>query len=298
MNERDLRYFLAVMESGGIGAAAARLGVTQPAVTKCVDRLEDALRTPLLTRKGRHVEATPAGLVFHQRAKAILQRIEETRREVSDHATGVSGHVRLGAAATMTETLLPKVIELIVREAPGITLDLMTGMNDVLRDALREDRLDMLVSPTAPGGDEFECEPLISDHVVVVARAGHPLAGREGRMEEMLDYDWILPSSSVVLRRWLDHSFERAGLRKPRVQVEVNSLVLMPRLVGKSDLLSFCSGERLAASDLVELKCEQTTYRRSFGLLYRSDAYRSPAAMTIARFLRSVIEADEPLQGQ
>ncbi|WP_420908470.1 LysR substrate-binding domain-containing protein [Aureimonas altamirensis] len=108
----------------------------------------------------------------------------------------------------------------------------------------------------------------------------------------MLDYDWILSSSSVVLRRWLDHSFERAGLRKPRVQVEVNSLVLMPRLVGKSDLLSFCSGERLAASDLVELNCEQTTYRRSFGLLYRSDAYRSPAAMTIARFLRSVIEAD------
>ncbi len=291
MNERDLRYFAAVIETGGIGSAAARLGVTQPAVTKCIDRLEEALRTPLLMRKGRHVETTPAGRVFHQRARSILQRIDDARRELSDHATGVSGHVRLGASATVTETLLPNVIERMMREAPGITIDLVTGMNDVLRNALREDRLDMLVSPTGPGGDEFQSEPLIFDDVVVVARAGHPLAGRQASMEAMLDYDWILPSSSVVLRRWLDHAFERAGLRKPRVRIEVNSLVLMPRLVGGSDLLSFCSGERLAASELVELRCAQTTYRRSFGLLYRPDAYLSPAAMTIAGLLRSVAGA-------
>lgn len=69
MNERDLRYFVAIVDCRGIGAAAQRLGVTQPAVTKCVDRLEDVLRTPLLSRKGRYVELTPAGILFHRRRR-------------------------------------------------------------------------------------------------------------------------------------------------------------------------------------------------------------------------------------
>lgn len=288
MNERDLRYFISIVDSGGVGGAAERLGITQPALTKCVDRLEDALGTPLLMRKGRYIEPTPAGVIFHQRAKAILRRMEETTRELSDHATGQRGHVRLGAAATMTEGLLPAVIARIMDETPGITLELMTGMSDILREALREDTLDLLVSPITSGQDEFDYEPLISDRVVVVAREGHPLGRREIAMEDLLEYEWILPPVSVVLRRWLDHSFERMGLPHPKVQVEVNSLVLMPKLVGESDLLSFCSSQKLSASELIEIPCEATTYQRSFGLLYRRDAYRSPAAQTVAAFLRSV----------
>ncbi|MCM2503152.1 LysR family transcriptional regulator [Aureimonas altamirensis] len=288
MNERDLRYFLAIVDCRGVGAAADRLGVTQPAVTKCVDRLEDLLRTPLLARKGRYVELTPAGMLFHRRAKAILLRMEDAMQELSSHASGLSGHVRLGAAATMTEALLPGVIDKIMRETPGITIELTTGMNDVLREALRENRLDLLVSPTVDGGEEFESEPLISDKVVVVARQGHPLADALAPMPEMLRYEWILPPSTVALRRWLDHSFERAGLPHPRVQVEVNSLVLMPRLIGNTDLISFASSQKLGGTNLIEIACPETTHDRSFGLLYRRDAYRSPAVDTVADFLRRV----------
>lgn len=161
-------------------------------------------------------------------------------------------------------------------------------MNDVLREALRENRLDLLISPTAEGGDEFESEPLISDRVVVVARRGHPLCSTPSTMADMLHYEWILPPSTVALRRWLDHSFERAGLSHPRVQVEVNSLVLMPRLIGDTDLISFASSQKLDGTGLVEIACPETTHDRSFGLLYRRDAFRSPAVDTVAAFLRSV----------
>lgn len=288
MNERDLRYFVAIVDCRGIGAAAQRLGVTQPAVTKCVDRLEDVLRTPLLSRKGRYVELTPAGIMFHRRAKAILLRMEDAMQELSNHATGHSGHVRLGAAATMTEALLPGVLKRVMQQTPGITIELATGMNDVLREALRENRLDLLISPTTAGGDEFESEPLISDRVVVVARRGHPLCSKPSTMADMLRYQWILPPSTVALRRWLDHSFERAGLSHPRVQVEVNSLVLMPRLIGDTDLISFASSQKLDGTGLVEIACPETTHDRSFGLLYRRDAFRSPAVDTVAAFLRIV----------
>lgn len=288
MNERDLRYMVAIVDCEGLAPAAERLGITQPALTKCIDRLEAECRAELFMRKGRQIILTPAGAILARRARKMLLGMDETMREISDHASGLRGHVRLGAAATITEALIPALIERLMIEAPGITLDLTTGMNDVLKDALLEDRLDLSVSPAILPDDDFDCEPLVFDRVVVVGHRSHPLAGSDVQMSDMLRYEWVLPPESVAIRRWLDHSFERADLPRPTPRVEVNSLVLMPKLIGQSDLLSFTSLHRLANSDLIELKNPATTYRREFGVLHRRDAYLSPAAQTVAALLRAV----------
>lgn len=68
-------------------------------------------------------------------------------------------------------------------------------MSDVLRDALREDRLDLLVSP-ATEDDEFVCEPILEDHVVVVASSDHPLVKGPRRLSDLAHYPWVLPPRS------------------------------------------------------------------------------------------------------
>lgn len=290
MNERDLRYLLAIADCGSLAAASDRLGVTQPALTKCIDRLEDATRAELFLRKGRNIEPSPAGEVLVRRARSMLLGFDETLREIADHAAGERGHVRLGAAATVTESVVPRLIAGVTARGAGITLELTLGMSDVLRIALREDRIDLMVCPRVTMDDEFDYEPLMSDRVVVVGRSGHPLArqaaeGRALALEEMTAFEWVLPPESVLMRRWLDHTFERARLPKPRVRVEVNSLVLMPQLIGDTNLLSFTSDQKLAAAGLVEIAHPDTTHERAFGIHYRKDGYRSAATRRVAALL-------------
>lgn len=287
MNERDFRYLVAIGQTGNLGLAAAQVHVTQPALTKCIDRLEAELGVALFERRGRQIVPTESGGILIRRAKGLLHDIAGMQREIREYALGTNGHVRLGAAATATETMLPEVIRRVQRETPGITVELMVAMSDVLRDALREDRLDLLVSP-ATEDDEFVCEPILADHVVVVASADHPLARGPRRLPDLARYSWVLPPATVALRRWLERTFEAAGMPPPLAKVEVNSLTLMPTLIRGTDLLSFTSRQRVgrgATPDLVELPFAETTYQRAFAILHRSRGYFSPACQTVSRFL-------------
>lgn len=295
MNERDFRYLVAIGQTGNLGLASAQVHVTQPALTKCIDRLEAELGVVLFERRGRQLVPTEAGEILIRRAKSLLRDMAGVQREIREHALGTSGHVRIGAAATATETILPRVIRRAQRETPGITIELMVAMSDVLRDALREDRLDILISP-ATEDDEFVCEPILEDHVVVVASRDHSLARGRRRLADLVRYSWVLPPATVALRRWLEHAFEAEGLPPPTVSVEVNSLTLMPTLIRGTELLSFTSRQRLehgATPDLVELPFAETTYRRAFAILHRSSGYFSPACRVISGFFADAADGTD-----
>ena len=199
--------------------------------------------------------------------------------------------MRIGAAATVTESLMPEVIRRMARDAPAITLDLTVGMGDVLRAALREDKLDLLVSPIEDN-DEFRCEAVRKDEVVVVASREHPLVGRRAAPEELSGYPWILPPPSVALRIWLEAQIAALGLPQQRVQVEVNSLVQMPKLIAGTAFLSFVSRRMLDRDreygNLSEIAVPELVYRRTFGIITRPSGYVSSAARTLMACIRAV----------
>lgn len=277
MNERDLRYLVAISESGNLRLAAERMNITQPALTKCINRLEEESSAALFQRKGRLIMPTAVGEVLIRRARQIIQSIDETQREIHDYVNGARGHVRLGVVATITEFLMPDILHDLTTNSPNVTLKLTVGMTDLLLDGLRRDELDIVISPIYES-DEFECEPLMKDFVVVVARKDHPLARRASiDPQDLHEFRWILPQSSVGLRVWLERSFERMGLPLPRVQVEINSLPLMPKLIAGTDLLSFTSRKNLmpatGGSHLIELPLHELMWQRNFGIFTRKGSY-------------------------
>lgn len=295
MNVRDLRYFQMIARSGSLAAATQRLNITQPALTKCIDRLEAHFQAPLFERSGRNIALTPMGQVLDRWAGQILQGMDDAAREISDYSGGRAGHVCVGAAATITETLMPRVIRRMAQDAPSITLELNIGMGDVLRAALREDKLDLLISPLHED-DEFDCEVVRHDEVVVVASSEHPLAGRRVRASDLAIYPWILPPASVALRIWLDGQLAILGLPPPRVQVEVNSLVQMPKLIMETNFLSFVSRRMLEREreygSLREIVVPEIVYRRTFGIITRRGGYVSRAARTLVSCIQAVCAED------
>lgn len=288
---RDLKYFETVATLGHMGQAGDKLGRTQPALTKSIQRLESAFGSALFEREGRGIRLTPVGEVLLARTRLLRAAADDTLREVSDFAQGKSGHVRIGTGPIAADDVLPQVCGLLLAQASQVTMAITVGASSALREDLRHGHIDLLLGQLPEGDPDFVCHPIIEDVVVVAARPSHPIfEQRKTTMRGLLDHAWVLPALSIPSRQWLDAAFEGRGLPKPRAQIEANSLPLLPRLIASSDLLSFISRQTLAHGGkrgLREVALKETTLSRKLGVSHRKQGYLSPAAQQLLALLRA-----------
>lgn len=288
---RDLRYFETIAELEHVGRAAERLHLTQPALTRCVRRLEEAFGTALFERVGRGIRLTAAGATLLARARRLHLAADETTREMLDFARGESGQVKLGIVPTAAQYVLPPVCGALLRESPNVVLKLVVGQNDVIMPALTSGDLDMLISFGGTSHDGLQAYTIVDDFHVVAAGRSHKLL-RKPRLgiRDLLEYRWILPPATVESRRLLDSVFDAQGLGRPIAQIETNLLLLMPPLIEQTGLLTFMSRRHLAVSGaaaaLREIPVKAVTIRRVLSVIHRKDAYLSPAAQRLLGLLR------------
>ena len=286
---RDLRYFETIAELGHLGQAAEKLCRSQPALTSCIRRLEEALGTPLFERVGRGIRLTSAGKVLLERAQRFQTMAEETVREVNDVASGVSGRVRLGLVPTAAQYVLPPACRLLLAEARDVTLKTVIAQNDVLESSLKAGELDLVININPKTDPELVSQEIFDDVTVVVASSSHPIFCKPATMQDLLDHRWVLAAPSVTSRRWLDQAFDNQGLPRPNVQIETNLILLLPPLIIQTGLLSFISRRHLGTgrvgAQLKEIPLEQTMMYRRFEISYRKDGYLSPAARRLVALL-------------
>ena len=289
---RDLRYFEAIAELEHVGRAAERLHLTQPALTRCVRRLEEAFGTALFERVGRGIRLTPAGRKLLARARRLHVAADETTREMLDFARGESGQVRLGIVPTAAQYVLPPVCRALLSESPEVSLKLAVGQNDVLMPSLASGDLDMMISFGGASDHDLQAYAIVDDFHVVAGSKSHPLcrAMRRPTIRDLLDYRWVLPPPTVESRRLLESVFDARGLGRPTTQIETNLLLLMPPLIEHTSLLTFISRRHLAlsgaAATLREIPVKATTIRRTLSVIHRKDAYVPPAAQRLLTLLR------------
>ena len=289
---RDLRYFEAVAELGHLSKAADQLGRTQPALTKAVKRLEEEFGSALFERKGRGIQLTAVGQVLLARARMLRGATEEALREVGDFARGNAGHVRIGSGPIAAEHVLPELCNLLLEEAPATTIEITIAQSLTLRDRLRQGAIDLLIGLMPEAEPDFVSHPIVDDVVVVVARRNHPVFDLPRvTMKSLLAWRWVLPSGTIPSRQWLDAMFQARGLALPSAQIDANSVPLLPRLIARSNLLSFLSRHTLGVAGgrnpLREVPLKELTLSRKLGVTYRRQGYLSPAAQRLLTLLQS-----------
>ncbi|MBK4738160.1 LysR family transcriptional regulator [Noviherbaspirillum pedocola] len=288
MDLRDLKYFEAIAVEGHLGRAAERLYRTQPALTKCIDRLEEELGAKLFERAGRGLRLTAVGEVLLARTRQMSIMMDETAREIGDYAKGLEGHIRLGCAPTVAEHLLPQICKDLLVEASKVTLELKVAMNDALLAGLKAGELDVVLGPLTQTDESFLSEEIIHDEMVVMASAQHAIFQKEITMRTLLDYSWVLPAPSVASRQWLDDAFDRHHLPRPRVQITPTVINMILPLIEETGLLGFASKLNLQTgrTKLREVPLPQTTMPRRMGLTFRRDLYLPPAAHRLIALIR------------
>jgi DNA-binding transcriptional LysR family regulator len=294
MELRDIEYFNVVAEHRHLGRAAEALGLSQPALSKSLRRLEHELGAKLVNRTPKGVELTAEGTALLGRARELHLSFQAVAEEIRDVGRGRVGHVRIGAGPVSSVEMLVKALVPLIDEAPRITYDIVVSDNDLMIPALRRGDLDLIVgyAPRALPRDGLAEELLFELDFAVIAAADHPLAARKVvTLVELSRERWALTGSSLLTQQRLRRTFLEHGLPAPDIAVETRSLRLRLQLVASSRLLDYTSiGVFRAARRSFRLKklpVRELEWRRPVSVVYREGAYLSPAARRVIECIKA-----------
>ena len=176
---KQFRYFVEVVDAGSYSRAAEKLYIAQSALSRQIKELEGEVQAPLLTRDARHIELTPAGQVFYERARRILEDIEETVRQTRHVGQGAQGIIRLLHSSSVTLTpAIGAVLNRLLAQFPGVTLDVSKGSSENQAADIEEGRADLgLVRlPTLRKHANIVVRELFTEKLVVAVSSASPLA--------------------------------------------------------------------------------------------------------------------------
>lgn len=176
MDWKHLRNFVMVAEEGGISAAARRLGLTQPALSRQIKALENDLGVGLLDRGARSFALTPAAEVLLADARKVLDQFDGMIRRA--RAAGSGPALRIGYAPSLAADFLPLAIASFSQLHPTARISLREGSSLEMQHALQEGGLELIVTVPTPTADAIAWTVVRECGWRVVAPASHRLAGR------------------------------------------------------------------------------------------------------------------------
>jgi DNA-binding transcriptional LysR family regulator len=288
MLSAPLLSFLQVANLGNVSRAADRLHLTQPAVSKQIRALEQALGAALVERSGRGIRLTQAGELVRAYALRGAGLFDECRMALRDLEASDAGSVAIAAGVTTSIFQLPPVLAELRRRRPLIEVTLRTGTSVVVEELVCRREVDCGLVTTRPSGDDLTSTVLFREDIVCVV-APH---ARYGTRPELEALPLILFPSTTGFRAYLTQKIGAERLSR-QVKMEMDSVEaiksfvavglgasLLPLSAVKSDLATRRL-KRVGVRGLGKL-------RRSTTLIRRRDRYLSTAARDFIELLSTL----------
>ena len=294
LKTRQILLLVHLDEQRSVLRAAAAAGMTQPAASKLLGELEEALGVALFERHARGVEPTWYGEILVRHARAALAELARAHEEIEALRAGLAGKASIGTVVTPGTGLVPAAVARLKRRHPRILVRIDLDHSEALVGRLVAGELDMAVARIrdAQTADDLDFEPLGDEPQSVIARAGHPLA-RKRRLgvADLARQGWVLPPSGSALRDELDAMFLEHGLGPPANMVEASSLLVVISLLSSTDMVVSLPKESVrpycAAGVLTVLPITLKVRMESFGIVTRRGRRLSPGAETLLAELRA-----------
>lgn len=229
MDTDQLLHFQSVAELRNFTHAAERLGLSQPALSRSIQRLEEELGQPLFDRKPRSVDLTDAGQLFLPRAQQILLTLEDCKAEICDD--GKSGRIRVAAIPTIAPYFLPGLLQSFSADHPQAQLIVQEETTDELMRQCKQGELDVAIVALPVPTRYVDIEELFDEELTLVLSNGHPLTEKQQiRISDLDPYPFILLGEAHCLSDNIE-SFCRQKLVQPVAVERASQLVMVQELV-------------------------------------------------------------------
>lgn len=244
----QLRALAEFAEAGSFSAAARAMGVTEPAVQRAAREIERLLGVALFDGAHRALRLTPAGELVAAQAGRALKEIADALAELREREGRFDGRLVIGTLPLARTRLVPEAVAALMARHPQARVEIIDGAYPALVRALRNGSCDLIVGALR----EAACPPglsetrLFDDSLAIVARAGHPLAGRPVQPAELAAYPWVLPRRETPARAVFDRLDAQHRIADPaRGHVETGSLVALRGVLIASDAVSIISPRQI-----------------------------------------------------
>ncbi len=288
MELTPLKYFRAIAAAGHMTRAARALGITQPALSAVVKKLELEVGAELLHRTGRGVEPTEAGRVLLQHAEEAIRAAESGVKAVRELMGLERGSIRVGGGATATTYILPPVVSVVRKKHPGLRFFVREAGSAQVAQAVASGELDLgiitLPAPKHMAGD-LAVTPLVQDELRLITPAGHALrqrAAQAGRRAAAFSWSdltgepFVAFEAGTAVRAIIDDAARAAGVTL-NVVMELRSIESIKRMVAAGIGVGLVS--RFALGEGEGLVGREQALRRQLAIVRRSD--RSAGAATV-----------------
>ncbi|ODT23234.1 MAG: hypothetical protein ABS35_13045 [Kaistia sp. SCN 65-12] len=225
MKLRQLAYFVKVVEVGNITRAAEQLNLAQTALGIQIRNLEDNLQIQLLDRHSRGVSATPAGMLLYERAIEILQRIEETRRDLITLG-GEKIRIRFGATPSILKLIGTELLVAANAQLPNIALEVVEELSFMLTDALERGELDYVLAYDIEDNPGIRRIALLEEDLLHVSAPNGELQGSDISFRQAVAGDLALVSNRDIIWRRVQETASRLSVDvKITYQVQSNEAI-------------------------------------------------------------------------
>jgi LysR family pca operon transcriptional activator len=295
---RHLQTFVEVARQKSVMKAAELLHVSQPAVTKTIRELEEVLGVAVFERDGRGIRITRYGEVFLRHAGAALTALRQGLDSVSQERFGEAPPIRIGALPTVSTRIMPRAMDLFLKENTWSRVKIVTGENAVLLEQLRVGDLDLVVGRLA-GAEKmagFSFEHLYSEQVVFVVRSGHPLLeAKKSPFSDLSNYPVLMPTRASIIRPFVESLLIANGVASLPNQIETVSDSFGRAFVRSSDAIWIISSG-VVAGDIEDgvlalLPIDTSETKGPVGLTMRTDAVPSLPLSILMQTIRETAKA-------
>ena len=283
---RHLELLVALADAGSMRAAATRLNLSQPALSKMLGEIEAGFDARLFERTAHGLVANAAGHAAIYRARVILGELARSKDEVDAMRDGAEGLLRLGSLS-VTATV-PQAIIKLRRRLPLAKVQVQEGRVREMIQRLLDGELDCVFGAVTPELltraqlSLLKPELLVEDELCVLCAPGHPLARkRKLTWHDVHAQPWVSPPKDTLVRQALMTAFLNAGLKPPEPAIEVLSSVTLGSVLRLDDSMLGAvrfeqARDELGRGGLVRLPMLVPVLLPSLGLYTRQAAERLP----------------------
>jgi DNA-binding transcriptional LysR family regulator len=287
---QQLRGFCYAAASGSISKAAARMCLSQPAVSQQIHTLESELGATLFVRRKARMQLTHDGELLFEMARPLIEELEHLDQAFHQRRVEVDeGRLEIAAGMSTILYLLPRHVDIFRRAHPKIELYLhqVTGLEGLER--LRAGLVDFAVGPLNQIPADIEFHPIVSYDPVVITCLGHPLA-HKGKLTlaDISRYPLILPPRNLSTWPMVNDTFQKHGLPY-QVAMEVGGWEAIKRYVALGLGISIIIRIGITGEEKLEvIPAAEFFPRRTYGVVLRKGSMLTPQAK---RFISLLLDS-------
>ncbi len=299
---RQLRIVNALWQYGSVSRASQALGLSQPALTKALQKIEETVGVQIYERHARGVRPTTAGHSIVETSRRVLAELVRLDEELDRIESSSTGSIAIGALPSPAMGLLPGTLSFLRGQNTRLQIRIVEGPFEELGPALSSGEIDLIVGrlyePPAPDG--FIRLEMYEDPVVLLARSGHPILQGELSAAAVSNYELIIPPVGRRFGQELDRmvlnlpEFRPSLIRSTSIGF-TREIVLAGDMLTLAPALMMIGDIRRGTMGIVPLELTGAS-RRPSGVTYRADRPLLPAAERFVAALRSVIAELLPIR--